>query len=108
MGVVIALRLWSTHLALLVLHLSALSLGDDCSINQMLKGGESVIHQLVMQGINKTSHEPVLPFSVNVDVFRCITRQLQKSFSAPVLVPETPLSSLSLDLPEHDIGGNCL
>jgi hypothetical protein len=68
----------STHLALLDFHLLAFSFRHDCPINQMLEGGESVIHQLVIQGINQTSHESILPFYVGVDIFGCIARQLQK------------------------------
>jgi hypothetical protein len=71
-------RLGSTHLALSVFHLLVLSFSHDCSVNQMLKGREGVIHQLVMQGINQTSHESVLPFHIGVDIFGCIARQLQK------------------------------
>jgi hypothetical protein len=60
--VTIAPGLGSTHITLPVFHLLTLSFSHDCSVNQMLEGGEGVIHQLVMQRINQTSHEPVLPF----------------------------------------------
>jgi hypothetical protein len=33
----------------------------------VLEGGEGVIHQLVMQRIHQTPHEPVLPFSISVE-----------------------------------------
>jgi hypothetical protein len=72
--VAVAPGLWSTHLALPIFHILALPLGHDCPIDEVLEGGEGVVHQLVMQGIHQTSHEPVLPFSISVDVFRCITR----------------------------------
>jgi hypothetical protein len=40
----------------------------------MLEGGEGVINQLVMQGVDQTSHEPVLPLYISADVFGYITR----------------------------------
>jgi hypothetical protein len=44
----------------------------------MLEGGESVVHQLIMEGINQSSQNAVLPLGICVDVFRGVTRQLQK------------------------------
>jgi hypothetical protein len=40
----------STNLAFPILHLSALPFSHDCSIDQVMEGGESVIHQLVVKG----------------------------------------------------------
>jgi hypothetical protein len=37
-----------------------------------------------MQGVDQTSHEPVLPLSIGVDIFRCIRRQPHKSI--PILI----------------------
>jgi hypothetical protein len=42
------------------------------SIDQMLEGGESVVHQLVVKGLNQTSHKAILPLSIRVDIFWCI------------------------------------
>jgi hypothetical protein len=42
----------STNFALPILHLPTLPFSYDCSIYQMLEGGESVVHELVMEGIN--------------------------------------------------------
>jgi hypothetical protein len=39
-----ASRLRSTNLALAILHLLALRLCHDCSVNQVLKGGKDMIH----------------------------------------------------------------
>jgi hypothetical protein len=35
----------------------------------MLEGGESVDHELVMEGINQSSQKVVLPLGIYVDVF---------------------------------------
>jgi hypothetical protein len=56
-----------------VLHLVALPFSHDCSIDQMLEGGECVIHQLVVMGVNHTSQKIVLPLSIRVDIFWCVT-----------------------------------
>jgi hypothetical protein len=72
MGAIIALELRSTKLALSIFHLFALFLSHDCSVEQVLKGGEDMIHQLVVQGINQASQETVLPLGINVDIFRSI------------------------------------
>jgi hypothetical protein len=37
-----------------------------------------VVHQLIMERINQSSQEAVLPFGICVDIFWVITRQLQK------------------------------
>jgi hypothetical protein len=50
--VVAASRLRSTNLALSILHLLVLLLCHDCSIDEVLKGGEGMIHQLIVQGID--------------------------------------------------------
>jgi hypothetical protein len=54
------LGLRSTNLAFLVLHLLALPLSHYGSVNQMLEGRESVVHQLV------------LPLSICIDILGCI------------------------------------
>jgi hypothetical protein len=64
----------STNLALPVFHLSALPLNHYGSIDQMLKGMEGMVHQLVVKGVNKTSQEPVLPLGVSIDILKCIAR----------------------------------
>jgi hypothetical protein len=76
-----ASRLRSTDLTLVILHLFALPLCHDCSINQVLKCGEGVIHQLILQKVDQTSQETILPLGVGVDIFRSIVRQLQKPVS---------------------------
>jgi hypothetical protein len=73
-GATAAPGLWSTHLVFSIFHLLALPLGHDCSIDQMLEGGEGVIHQQGMQGVDQTSYEPVPPFSINANVFGCIMK----------------------------------
>jgi hypothetical protein len=35
----------------------------------MLEGRESVVHQLVVEGINQSSQETVLPLSIRVHIF---------------------------------------
>jgi hypothetical protein len=45
----------------------------DCSDYQMLEGGESVIHQLIIEGINQSSQKAVLPLGICVDVFWGVT-----------------------------------
>jgi hypothetical protein len=45
----------STDLAFPVLHLPTLPFSHDCPVNQMMEGRESVIHQLVVEGINQSS-----------------------------------------------------
>ena len=64
----------STNLALPIFHLLALPLSHYCSINQMLEGRKGMVHQLVVQGVNQTSQEPVLPLCINVDILGCIAR----------------------------------
>jgi hypothetical protein len=69
-------NLRSTNLAFLVLHLPTLPFCHDCSVYQMLEGGEGVVHQLIMEGIDQSSQEAVLPLGICVDVLWGITRQL--------------------------------
>jgi hypothetical protein len=63
----------STDLALPILHLPTLPFSHDCSVYQMLVGGESVVHQLIMEGINQSSQKAVLSLGIRVDVFWGIT-----------------------------------
>jgi hypothetical protein len=58
-----------TNLAFSVLHLLMLPFSHDCSVDQMLEGRESVVHQLVVEGINQSSQEAVLPLGIRVDIF---------------------------------------
>jgi hypothetical protein len=44
----------------------------------MLEGGEGVVHQLIVEGINQSSQEAVLPLGICVDILGGITRQLHK------------------------------
>jgi hypothetical protein len=44
----------------------------------MLEGGESVVHQLIMEGIDQSSQEAVLSLGIRVDILWGITQQLQK------------------------------
>jgi hypothetical protein len=46
-----------------------LPFSHDCSVYQMLEGGESVVHELVMEGINQSSQKVILPLSIRVNVF---------------------------------------
>ena len=64
----------STNLVLLVFHLLTLPLRHYSPINQVLEGREGMVHQLVVQGVNQTSQEPVLPLGINVDILGCIAR----------------------------------
>jgi hypothetical protein len=45
----------STNLVFPILHFPALPFSHDCSANQVLEGGESVVHQLEVEGINQSS-----------------------------------------------------
>jgi hypothetical protein len=53
MGVAATPSLRSTDLAFLIFHLLALPLDHDGSINQMLKGREGMVHQLIVKGSTK-------------------------------------------------------
>jgi hypothetical protein len=50
-----------------------LPFSHDCSVYQVLEGGESVVHELVMEGTNQSSQKVVLPLCIRVDVFWDIT-----------------------------------
>jgi hypothetical protein len=52
-----ASRLRPTDLALAILHLFALPLRHDRSVNQVLKREEGVIHQLILQRVDQASQE---------------------------------------------------
>jgi hypothetical protein len=76
-----ASRLGPTNLALAILHLFVLPLCHDRSVDQVLKYGEGVIHQLILQRVDQVSQETILPLGVGVDIFWSIARQLQKPVS---------------------------
>jgi hypothetical protein len=59
----------STNIALPILHLWTLPFSHDYPVNQMLEGGESVIHQLIMEGVNQSSQKAVLPLGIRVNIF---------------------------------------
>jgi hypothetical protein len=65
-------NLRSTNLRFPVLHLSALPSRHYDSVDQMLEGRESVVHQLIVNGMNQTSQKTVLPLGICIDIFRCI------------------------------------
>jgi hypothetical protein len=46
-----------TNLVLPILYLPTLPFCHDCPINQMLEGGESVVHELIVEGINQSSRK---------------------------------------------------
>jgi hypothetical protein len=81
MRTIAASRLGSTDLVLAILHLFALPLCHDCSLNQVLECREGMIHQLILQRVNQASQETILSLGVGVHIFRSIARQLQKFFS---------------------------
>jgi hypothetical protein len=66
-------NLRSTNLAFHVLHFPTLHFSHDCSVYQMLEGGESVVHQLIMEGIDQSSQEAVLSLGIRVDILWGIT-----------------------------------
>jgi hypothetical protein len=59
----------STKLTFPVFHLPALPFSHYCSVDQMMKGRESVVHQLVVKGVNQSSQEMVLPLGISIDIF---------------------------------------
>jgi hypothetical protein len=61
-------RLRPTDLALAILHLFALPLRHDRSIDQVLKCGEGVVHQLIMQRVDQASQETILPLGLLASV----------------------------------------
>jgi hypothetical protein len=72
-GTTTTLGLRSTNLAFPVLHFPTLPFGHDCSVDQILEGGESVVHQLVVKGVNRSSQKTILPLSIRVDIFWGVT-----------------------------------
>jgi hypothetical protein len=100
-GTTSTLGLRSTNLAFHVIHLSALPFSHDCSVDQVLEGGESVIHQLVVKTVNQSSQKTVLPLSIPVDIFWGVTWQLQKF--VPILTDRqgTLLQGEKLLLPHY-------
>jgi hypothetical protein len=73
-GTTAAPGLRSTNLAFPVFHLLVLPLSQYSPINQMLEGREGMVHQLVVQGVNQTSQELVMPLGISVDILGCIVR----------------------------------
>jgi hypothetical protein len=73
-GTTAAPSLRSTYLALPVFHLPALPFSHDSSIDQILKGRECMVHQLVVKGVNQTSQEPILPLGISIDILKCVAR----------------------------------
>jgi hypothetical protein len=59
----------STNLALPIFHLPTLPFSHDCSVYQMLEGGESVVHELIVEGINQSSQKAILPLGIRVNIF---------------------------------------
>jgi hypothetical protein len=59
----------STNLAFPVFHLPTLPFSHNGSVDQMLKGRESVVYQLVVKRINQSSQKMVLPLSIRIDIF---------------------------------------
>jgi hypothetical protein len=92
----------STNLSLPILHLSMLPFSHDCSVYQMLEGGESVVHELVMEGIHQSYQKAVLPLGIRVNIFWGVTWQLQKLI--PVLTDwhGTLLQGEKLLLPHYN------
>jgi hypothetical protein len=84
MRAIAASRLGSTDLALAILHLSTLPLCHDCSVNQVLKCREGMIHQLILKRVDQASQETILSLGVGVDIFKSIARQQQKL--VPILI----------------------
>jgi hypothetical protein len=66
----------------------------------MLEDRESVVHQLVVEGINQSSQETIVPLGICVDIFRGITLQLQKLVPVPTDRQGTLLQSEKL-LPHY-------
>jgi hypothetical protein len=58
-----------------------LLLCHDRSVDQVLKCGEGMIHQLIVQRINQASQETILPLGICVDILKSIAGQLQKLVS---------------------------
>jgi hypothetical protein len=67
------------NLVLSVFHFLVLPFGHDCSINQVLEGGESVVHQLVMQGLTKPLMNMYCLLASRVDVYYLLASELTSS-----------------------------
>jgi hypothetical protein len=67
----------------------------------MLEGREGLVHQLIVEGINQSSQQAILPLGIRVDILWGITRQLQKL--VPVLTDRqgTLLQGEKLLLPHY-------
>jgi hypothetical protein len=59
----------STNLAFPILHLPTLPFSHNSPVKQMLEDREGVLHQLVMEGVNQSSQETVLPLGIRIDIF---------------------------------------
>jgi hypothetical protein len=81
MRAIAASRLGSTDLTVAILHLFVLPLCHDHSFNQVLKSGEGMIHQMILQRVDQASQEMILPLGIGVDILGSIARQLQKLVS---------------------------
>jgi hypothetical protein len=91
----------STNLTFSVFHLPALPFSHNGFVDQMLDGRESVVHQLVVKGINQSSQEMVLPLSISIDIFWRITWQLQELVHVFTDGQRTLLQGLKLLLPYY-------
>jgi hypothetical protein len=91
----------SSNLAFPVLYLPMLPFNHNCSVDQMLEGREGVVHQLVMEGINQSSQEAVLPLVIRVNIFWGIMWQLQKLVHVLVHGQGTLLQGEKLLLPHY-------
>jgi hypothetical protein len=91
----------STNLALPILHLPTLPFSHDCSIYQVLEGRESVVHELILEGINQSSQKAVLPLSIRVNIFWGVACQLQKLIHVLTNGQGTLLQGEKLLLPHY-------
>jgi hypothetical protein len=69
----------STNLVFPVIHLSVLPFNHYCSVDQVMESRESVVHQLVVKGINQTSQKALLCNTLNlgVEFFLLFSHQIQ-------------------------------
>jgi hypothetical protein len=67
----------------------------------MLEGREGVVHQLIVEGINQSSQEAVLPLGIRIDILWGITRQLQKLVPVLAVGQGTLLQREKLLLPYY-------
>jgi hypothetical protein len=77
----------STNLAFPVLHLPTLPFSHDCSVNQMLEGRESVVHQLVVKGINFHTRVLGAPRPKLAELKTQLQELLEKGFICPSTSP---------------------